>query len=76
MKDRTDLPPFEDEQGYVIPQRDIDAVASEVLDVCMDTINDLMHDYDSDLSEYDKDTLRDEVLIALKQKINGWKMYI
>jgi hypothetical protein len=37
----------------------------------MDTINDLMHDYDSDLSEYDKDTLRDEVLIALKQKING-----
>ena len=71
MKDREDLPPFELDQEVNIPQRDIDSVASEVLEMCIDAVNDLMHDYDCELSDYDRDTLRDEVMITLKNKING-----
>ena len=76
MKDREDLPPFELDQEVNIPQRDIDSVASEVLEICIDAVNDLMHDYDCELSDYDRDTLRDEVMITLKNKINGGEMYI
>ena len=71
MRDRIDEPPFEGSVEVTIPTTDIENLASELLDECNDALDSLIYDYNKNLSDYDRDTLRDEVLITLKQKING-----
>jgi len=71
MRDRIDEPPFEGGVEVTIPTRDIERLSSELFDACNDALEDIIYDYDKNLSDYDRDTLRDEVLITLKHKING-----
>ena len=71
MRDRIDEPPFEGGVEVAIPTTDIENLASELLDECNDALDSLIYDYNKNLSDYDRDTLKDEVLITLKHKING-----
>jgi len=71
LQDRVDTPPFYKEVETVIPTRDIERLASDLLEACNDALGELIYDYDTDLSDYDRDSLTDDVLISLKSKING-----
>jgi len=71
MRDREDLPPFEGDLQVTIPVKDIEHMANDLLEECMDVLEALMYEYNKNLSDYDRDTLRDEVMITLKNKING-----
>jgi len=71
MRDRTDAPPFEGDVEVTIPTRDIERLSSELFDACNDALEYIIYEYNKNLSDYDRDTLRDEVLITLKNKING-----
>tara|TARA_R110000851_G_scaffold72080_1_gene159980 strand:+ start:35 stop:250 length:216 start_codon:yes stop_codon:yes gene_type:complete len=71
MRDRIDEPPFEGEDEVTIPTTDIENLSSELLDACNEVLDNLIYDYNKNLSDYDRDTLKDEVLITLKHKING-----
>ena len=53
MRDRIDEPPFEGSVEVTIPTTDIENLASELLDECNDVLDNLIYDYNKNLSDYD-----------------------
>jgi hypothetical protein len=67
LTDRCDEPPFESDK--IIPNVDINAAANVLLDVCTDACNELILDYDSELTDSQTDILRNDILKGLKEQL-------